>query len=182
MKGLLPVAFPLLFAGMWIGVSALLSRLSGWSALARRYPAAAEPEGERILWTSAQIGGVSFRSCLNVTLAPSGLYMVPARIFRLFMPPVMVPWSDIRFEGFTKVFFFELACFRLGGTEGPVFTVFTSVGARLRVHLIEEHGRAYDMSRPYEGSLIDSRIWLLAAAAAGLGLIVAFYTSYAARR
>lgn len=67
MKGLFPVAFPLLFAGMWIGISAVLSRLSGWSELVKRYLAAAEPEGERILWTSAQIGGVSFRSCLNAT-------------------------------------------------------------------------------------------------------------------
>src|SRR4051812_20131914 len=121
MKGLFPLAFPLFFAGMWIGVSALLSRLSGWSALALRYPAAGEPEGECIVWTSAQLGGVSFRSCLNLPLAPSGLYMVPARIFRAFMPPVLVPWSDVHFEGFTKVLFFELACFRLGGADGPVF-------------------------------------------------------------
>ena len=174
MKGLLPVAFPLFFAGMWVGISALLSRLSGWSELAKRYPAAAEPEGERVVWTSAQIGGVSFRSCLNVTLAPDGLYLVPARLFRLFMPPVLVPWSDIRFEGFTKVLFFELACFRLGGADGPTFFVFTSLGARLRVHLIEEHGRAYDQERPYEGTLIDSRIWLLALALAGIGLVAAY--------
>jgi hypothetical protein len=176
-KGLFPLAFPLFFAGTWVGVSALLSRLSGWSALAERYPAADEPEGERVVWTSAQLGGVSFRSCLNATLAASGLYLVPARLFRLFMPPILIPWSDIRFEGFTKVLFFQLACFRLGGAEGPVFSVFASLGARLRVHLIEEHGRAYDAERPYEGSLIDSRIWLVAAAAAGIGLIAAYYSA-----
>jgi len=177
MKGLFPILFPLFFAGMWLGVSVLLSRLSGWSRLAERYPAAAEPEGERIVWTSAQLGGVSFRSCLNVTLGPSGLYLVPARIFRLFMTPVIVPWSDIRFEGFTKVLFFELACFRMGGEGGPTFCVFTALGARLRQHLIEEHGRAYDMNRPYEGSLIDSRIWLVAAAAAGIGVAAAYFAA-----
>jgi hypothetical protein len=177
MKGLFPLAFPLFFAGMWVGVSALISRLSGWSALVKLYPAAAEPEGERVVWTSAQLGGVSFRSCLNVTLAPAGLYMVPARLFRLFMPPVLISWSDIRFEGFTKVLFFELACFRLGGENGPIFCVFSGLGARMRVHLIEEHGRAYDAARPYEGSLIDSRIWLVAAAAAGIGLAAAFYAA-----
>jgi len=177
LKGLLPLAFPLFFAGMWVGISALLSRLSGWNALAKRYPAAAEPEGERVVWTSAQIGGVSFRSCLNATLAPAGLYLAPARLFRLFMPPVLVPWSDIRFEGFTKVLFFELACFRLGGETGPSFIVFAALGARLRVHLIEEHGRAYDMSRPYEGSLVDSRIWLLSLALAGIGLIAAYFAA-----
>jgi hypothetical protein len=176
MKGLFPLAFPLFFAGMWVGISALLSRLSGWNALAKRYPADAEPEGERAVWTSAQLGGVSFRSCLNVTLAPSGLYLVPARLFRLFMPPVLIPWSGVRFEGFTKVLFFELACFRLGGEDGPVFCVFTALGARMRVHLIEEHGRAYDLDRPFEGSLIDSRVWLIAAALAGIGLAAAFYS------
>jgi hypothetical protein len=177
MTGLLPFAFPLFFAGMWIAIAALLSRLSGWSELAKRYPAAAEPEGERVVWTSAQIGGVSFRSCLNATLAPSGLYLVPARLFRLFMPPVLVPWSDIHFEGFTKVLFFELACFRLGGAEGPIFCVFTALGARMRVHLIEEHGQAYDSDRPFEGTLIDSRIWLVAAGAAGFGLAAAYFAA-----
>lgn len=177
MTGLLPFAFPLFFAGMWVGISALISRGSGWSRLVARYPAPAEPEGERILWTSAQLGGVSFRSCLNMTLGASGLYLVPSRLFRLFMPPMLVPWSDIRFEGFQKVLFFELACFRLGGAEGPIFTVFAALGARLRVHLIEEHGRAYDQAQAYEGSLIDSRIWLVAAALAGIGLIAAIYAA-----
>ena len=177
MRQVFPFAFPIFFAGMWVGVSAILSRLSGWSELARRYPAAAEPEGERIVWTSAQLGGVSFRSCLNATLSPSGLYLVPARMFRLFMPPVLIPWSDIRFEGFTKVLFFQLACFRLGGAAGPVFCVFTALGARLRLHLIEEHGRAYDADRPFEGTLIDSRIWLVAAASAGIGVAAAYFAA-----
>ena len=181
MKGLIPFAFPFVFAGMWIAVSATLARVSGWTKLVERFPAPDEPEGERILWTSAQLGGVSFRSCLNMTLAASGLHLVPSLLFRLFMPPMLVPWNEVHFEGFTKMLFFELACFRLGGAEGPVLCVFTSLGERLRAHLVGEHVAAYDSEREFEGSLIDSRIWLVVAAMTGVGLAAAILAAKAQR-
>jgi hypothetical protein len=173
-----PYAFPFLFLGMWTGVSYLLSRLSGWSALAARYRALTAPEGERLAWTSAHMGGVSFRSCLNLVLAPSGLFLVPHLPFRLFMPPLLIPWTDVRFEGFTRMFFMKLACFRLGA-EGPIFAVFGGIGERVRPYLLVEPRAAYASERRFAESLIDRRILIIAMAAAFMGVIAALL---AARR
>ncbi len=150
MSPLFPIAFPFLFAGMWVGVSYLLSRMSGWRALSQRYPAVAEPVGERLIWASAQLGGVSFRSCLNMTLSPAGLYMVPARMFRLFMPPLLIPWSDVRFAGFPKVFFFEFACLRLGGAEGTVLCLFRRGSKNFLPFLSDQDRRDYDSERRFD--------------------------------
>jgi hypothetical protein len=169
---LFPIAFPFFFAGMWTGVSYLLSRLSGWSALAERYRTGAAPAGERLPWMSARIGSVSFRSCLNATLAPAGLHLVPLLPFRLFMPPLLIPWTEIRFEGFSRYFFNEFACFRLGA-QGPVFAVFQRKGERLRAFLPKEALAAFESRKVFAESLIDSRTWIIAAAAAAVGIAAA---------
>ena len=173
-----PFAFPFFFAGMWTAVSYLLSRLSGWRSLAERYRTGGAPEGERLAWTSAKIGGVSFKGCLNLTLGPAGLFLVPSLPFRLFMPPLLIPWTEIRFEGFARMFFLEFACFRLGG-HGPVFAVFRRTGEKLRPYLLAEPRAAFESGRAFAGSLLDRRILLVAAAGAVAGLVAAMI---AARR
>jgi hypothetical protein len=169
---LFPLAFPVVFAGIWAGISYLMSRLSGWRSLAERYRTGGAPDGERLTWTSGQLGGVSFRSCLNLALGPSGLFIAPALPFRLFMPPLLVPWNEVRFEGFTRLFFFELACFRLGG-EGPILALYRPTAERLRPRLGQAAGSAFDSGGAYAGSLIDRRMRLVAAAAAFAGLAAA---------
>ena len=177
MSPLFPLAFPFFFAGMWTGVSYLLSRLSGWSSLAERYRTGGAPDGERLAWTSGQIGGVSFRSCLNLTLAPGGLFLVPLLPFRLFMPPLLIPWADVRFEGFRRRLFVDFACFRLGGGQGPVFAVYRRTGERLRPFMSEERRAAFDGGSRSGQSLVDRRMWIVAAAAAGVGIAAAVAAS-----
>ena len=172
-----PLVFPFFFAGIWIGASYLLSRFSGWRALAARYPAAGEPPGERMLWTSAQIGGVSFRSCLNMTVGPAGLYLVPAFMFRLFMPPLLVPWGDVRFTGFKKVFFFEFACLRLGGAEAGVPCVLRRDLEKFLRFLADQDRRDYASGLRFGGSLIDPRLIAVALAAGAAGLVIALTAS-----
>jgi hypothetical protein len=172
MSSLFPLAFPILFGGMWAGVSYLLSRLSGWRALADRYRCADSPDGERLLWTSGQIGGVSFRSCLNVTLGHDALFLVPSLPFRMFMPLLRVPWTDVRFEGFTRMFFLEFACFRLGA-EGPIYAVYRRTGDRLRPSLTETARADYESRGEFVGSLIDRKILLVALCAAAAGIVAA---------
>jgi hypothetical protein len=167
-----PYGFAVLFAGMWIGLSFLLSRMSGWHELAERYRAAAEPAGERLIWNSAQVGAVSFRSCLNMNLSSSGFYMSPSLMFRLFMPPLLIPWSDVRFEGFKPFFFLELSCYRLGGPDGPVLFLWRKTGERFRPYLADQGRLDHAAEKPFSGSLIDRRIWILAAALGAAGCVV----------
>ena len=181
MAALFPFAFPLFFAGLWVGISFLMSRLSGWSSLARRYRAAAPPEGERLTWASGQIGSVSFRSCLNLTLAPSGLFLVPMLPFRLFMPPLLVPWTDVRFEGFSRILFLDFACFRLGA-GGPVFAVYSATGARLHRFLAEDSRTAFSSGRAFTESLFDRRILIAAGAASAAALAAGLIAAMTAKR
>jgi hypothetical protein len=182
MPAFFPYGFAVFFAGMWIGVSFFLSRIAGWPPLAARYPAAAEPAGERLLWNSAQVGSVSFRSCLNMTLSAAGFYMVPSLAFRLFMPPLLIPWSDVRFEGFEKMLFLTFACFRLGGDGGPVLAVWGKTGERFLPFLSAKDRADHAAGRAYDGSLLDRRIWILMAVGAAIGLAAALAAHLAGRR
>jgi hypothetical protein len=161
-----PLGFLAFFAAMWCGVSYMVARISGWTALAARYRALDEPTGERLLWTSAQLGGASFRSCLNLTLSASGLSMVPSLLFRLFMKPLLIPWSDARFEGFSKILFLEFACFSLGGEGGTVYCTYRKTADRLLPFLSEKDRRDYAAGKRYERGAIDSRIAKIAVGAA----------------
>ena len=152
--------------------------MSGWQDLAVRYRTGLSPEGERLRWSSAQIGGVSFRSCLNITLGQAGLFLVPTLPFRMFMPLLMIPWADVKFEGVTRMFFFEFSCFRLGA-EGPVFAVFGRTAERFRPYLRDEARSAFESRRAFAGSLVDRRIVLVAVAASVVGLVAALIAASA---
>ncbi|MFI5345420.1 MAG: hypothetical protein ACHQ51_03495 [Elusimicrobiota bacterium] len=174
MNGLPPLlAFLAFFAGMWAGISLLISRISGWSSLAARYPAESRPDGERLTWASARLNGVSFKSCLNMTLGPSGFYAVPALPFRLFMPAFLVPWTDVGFAGFQEILFWRFPVFRLGGAEGPVLILFGKTGARFAPYLNDENRRRYDMDARFEGVPVDKKLLLVALIAAVIGLAAA---------
>lgn len=87
------------------GILYLGSRLSGWRRLAERYPAREPYRGE---WIS-QPDSEGEPSGLMVTLNhgqsedaiklgadSQGLHMVMSAGFRLFHPPIFVPWSEVR--------------------------------------------------------------------------------------
>lgn len=177
-----PLGFVALFAGLWIGISFLMSRMSGWNALAQRYRAVDEPSGERLTWIRAQLGGVSFRSSLNLTLGADGLFMVPALPFKTFMPLLLIPWSDVSFEGFTTFFFFKLACLRLGGKDGPLLSVYPRTAARLLPRLSESARQDHAAKKTFDGNVVDPRILVAAVAIAVLGLVVGIVLPFALKR
>ena len=170
------------FAGMWIGVCYIVSRLSGWNGLAARFPGATAPDGESLSWTTARLDSVSFRSCLNMTLSPSGLFMVPSLAFSLFMPPLLLPWTDVEFVGFERAFFWRCPCFRLGGAEGPVLMLFRGAGDRFRSYLSDDGRRKYDSDVAFERLPLDRRLIMAAVGAALIGLGAAFAAHLATRR
>lgn len=78
----------------------LLSRVSGWSQVARVFPASqvgsGEPQGERFRWANARFHSLTpYDNCLTIILADQGIYL---RVFRLFAfghKPIMVPRAEI---------------------------------------------------------------------------------------
>lgn len=138
-------AFLVFFAGLWTAISFFIAWQSGWSELARRCRGAAEPPpGERRRWASASLDGVAFRSCLNFVAGETGLYVRPTVPFRLFLPPLLIPWSDIRFLALTSTLGIRRASFRLGASEGPTLTVGRGVAGLIGPRLAEPQRALYE--------------------------------------
>jgi hypothetical protein len=115
-----PYFFPFVFAGMWLSISTLLSFLSGWYGLRRRYPDIDE-RGDRFGSYCAHNSwmgiGVNLRGVLTVESYEKGLRVKFSRFFGPFNKPLFIPWDQIRVE--RKKGFFQggaIFTFGIGGT------------------------------------------------------------------
>jgi hypothetical protein len=109
---------------MWV-----LSWLSGWSQLTRRFSAKDPFRGETWRWQSARFRGwCSYNNCLTVGASQEGLYLAVMPIlipFRLFHPPLMIPWREIDVETGKAVFgFYDTAQFRIGVEERVTLKIY----------------------------------------------------------
>jgi len=73
------LGFILFFAGMWVGITILLSRIGGWAALAAVYRFPGWFSGERWTFQSAQMRWtVNYSRCLTVGADARGISFSPA--------------------------------------------------------------------------------------------------------
>ncbi len=86
---------PILFVGIWVFVSYLISVIGGWGALAKHYPAESTFSGEMFRRGSGRLGMGNYGGCLTLGTNVKGLYLAVAFIFRVGHPPLFVPWQDI---------------------------------------------------------------------------------------
>ena len=112
MQGILnPHWFFLLFLALWIAITGLLSRFSGWSRLARDFPATTAGSGERFIFASGSIGGqhmpVNYSNCLFVTIGPEGMRLSILFLFRFLSPPFFLPWSAVASVEEKQTFFLK---------------------------------------------------------------------------
>jgi len=92
------VAFTVFFAAMWIGVTSLLGRLSGWNALVRAFPDRPDQPVDSLKFRSARMGAVNYSTCLWLDICPTGLRVSVLRLLGPFQKPFLVPWNQIRVE------------------------------------------------------------------------------------
>ena len=120
-----PVALlPLVLAGFvvfWCIVVALVSWLTGWAILARRFRAQSEPNGDvrtagpwlltiyMRFWT--HYGGI-----VKMTAASDALYLRIMFLFRPGHPPLRIPWSEIGFSR-TRYLLCPFVALTLGNEE-----------------------------------------------------------------
>jgi hypothetical protein len=81
---------------MLCAVAAVSSLLSGWGRLAERYRAPEQPEVTRFGRWRSRVSGPYL--LLTIGAGRSGLHLASPAWFRLFHPPLLIPWSDIRAE------------------------------------------------------------------------------------
>lgn len=90
--------FPL-FAVMWLGISALLSHVGGWSSLAADFRAEQPAIGESFRFVSGSVGAkflpVSYGRCLFVVVNNEGFHLSILFPFRFQTPPLFIPWIQV---------------------------------------------------------------------------------------
>ncbi|GAB4092053.1 hypothetical protein [Flaviaesturariibacter terrae] len=105
--------FPLLFVVLVPVVFRTLAK-RGWDKLAAEYRYDLPFDGRRIGITSAGINGVGYRNCLVLWIGRDGFYLKPVFLFRLFHPPLLIPWRDVRAVREKKVLFTKLTVLTIG--------------------------------------------------------------------
>lgn len=96
--------FPFIFAGMWVLVTFVLSKL-GWANLATPYLFDRPFEGKRVGVITASINNVNYKNSLILKYNEEGIYLRPVVLFRLFHKPVLIPWKEIKEVRTKKVLF-----------------------------------------------------------------------------
>ena len=90
-----PYFFLLVFAGMWLFMSALFSLTGGWSSLASQFRASERPEGTTIRSQVKQFGMIPENRVTHMVVSSAGLYLYASLFFRFMHPPLLIPWSSI---------------------------------------------------------------------------------------
>jgi hypothetical protein len=111
----LPLLFPFVFAAFWCFISLVLGFVSGWQRLALAYATDQAPRGGTAFsWQSGYVGVVRYRNCLNVRVAPEGLFLSTVWLFRLGHKPLLIPWSAIHNPEPRQIFWFHFTRFQIG--------------------------------------------------------------------
>ncbi|MCG8649423.1 MAG: hypothetical protein MI861_06305 [Pirellulales bacterium] len=106
-------AYLLLIPAVWCVVSFLMSRISGWHRLARRYPD--QPvRGDVARMRSGKIGGISYYSCLTFRASEQGLRVSVALPFRIGHRPFYIPWDEFHDIKHDTVMYSQKVCMTIG--------------------------------------------------------------------
>lgn len=113
------------FVAMWFGVTGLLSYLSGWPVLAARFRSATSVVGEHFRFVSGSVGvsnrfPVNYRNCLFITVGITGFRISVLFLFRLFSPPLLIPWSQVESVTEQRYWFIHRSVIRIRGFSGNI--------------------------------------------------------------
>jgi hypothetical protein len=99
----------------------LVSLISGWYKLSKRFRAQSEPYGVTksagpFFYTVYMRFWCHYSSIIRMTAADDALYLSVLFLFRVGQPPLCIPWSEIQF-GRTKYFWRPYIVLTLGEQE-----------------------------------------------------------------
>jgi len=121
------IGFPLL----WLFVTGLLSYLSGWRSLAKKFRADVPPSGDSYRFVSGSLGmrifPVNYSTCLFVTVAPAGIHLSILFLFRFLSPPLLIPWKSIESVVDSRILFFDRARISIRDSW-PTLTIYGRAG------------------------------------------------------
>ncbi|HEU0055516.1 MAG TPA: hypothetical protein VFQ39_20150 [Longimicrobium sp.] len=94
-------AFPVFFVALWLGVTVLISHVSGWRALAGRFAGRPAHVDGSASMASGRMGysavfSANFNSILTVRVGRDGVGLALFRLFAATSPPLLLPWEALR--------------------------------------------------------------------------------------
>jgi hypothetical protein len=113
--------YAIFFAAVWYLTLSLISIMSGWHSLSRRFKKQSEPYGEikavgPFFYSIYMRFWSHYSSVVRLTAASDGLYALVLFPFRIGHPPLRIPWNEIQF-GRTKWFLRTYIVLTLGNEE-----------------------------------------------------------------
>ena len=124
-----------MFAGMWLLVTGVLSRIGGWASLATRFRGTPPVGGENFRFVSGSVGKkglpVSYRNCLFVHVGERGFGLALLFLFRFQSPPLFIPWSQVESVAEKKILFarYVVICLR---NQWPAISLRGPAGKRIQ--------------------------------------------------
>lgn len=126
-----PGATLLAFAALWVAIVLLLSRWSGWSALADRYRGELRtPEGRWYFQSASMRWMTNYNSILTVSAGDEGLSLSILFPFRFGHPPLLIPWNQIVASN-DRVLFFDYVTISFRGAPGIVVKIRKRLSQRI---------------------------------------------------
>lgn len=101
------------FVAFIIAIIYIISKL-GWARLARHYAYKVPFEGTRVGIIAPSINGVQYRNSVVLKYNAEGFFLHPVFVFKLFHPPLFIPWKEITEIQDQKTFFFAFKKLYIG--------------------------------------------------------------------
>lgn len=115
------LGFSVVFAAFWCGVVYLISRMSGWSALATVYAARDGVAPSRLRGRTAYLRlGTRYTGTLNFDADATGFRVAPMVLFRPGHETLLIPWSDVTTED-SRLMLFSMTRLRFARCDVPMY-------------------------------------------------------------
>jgi hypothetical protein len=134
-----PLFFVLQFIALWALVCYVISQLSGWMALSRRFRDIGAFYSYQWPFQSVRMRTLWYNNCANFGADETGLYMAVFPLFRFVHPPLFIPWSEIQVVTGNQGLIFKKRKLLLGRQE----LIPLIVGLPLAKKLQEAAGQAW---------------------------------------
>ena len=124
----------LFFICFWCLITLLISAISGWMTLARKFRLENEFQGEKWRFRTAYMRFLShYSNVITIGSDRTGLYMSLFHLFRIGHPPLLIPWPEVTIlQGEHFYFFFKTKKFFLGREERIPLRISASLAENLR--------------------------------------------------
>jgi len=94
------LGFLIFFIGVWCGINVILSLVSGWFQLSKKFSCPTDFQTKYSCGLTTMALGIPYFSvnyshCIFVHIGDAGIRVSILFIFRILSPPILIPWSEM---------------------------------------------------------------------------------------